>query len=154
MLYCGWYDDSYLCRSYIRNGFGSCFSEKRDPFPGIKISSLKNTCRQIGNKLWSKPHMYVGYYGERWLTCNTVFLEIYAPDKWKGKVVRMAALVVTGDVEGKLQRPQWRPRQSPWRPFHFCGRFALCCVFCGFVSVSATHSHQQPSEDYSSASRI
>ena len=27
----------------------------------------------------------------------------------------MTALFVTGDVGGKLQRPQWRPGQSPWR---------------------------------------
>ena len=33
---------------------------------------------------------------------------------------RQCALNVTGDVEGKLQRPRWRPGQSPWRPFRFC----------------------------------
>ena len=37
-----------------------------------------------------------------------------------GKVVRMTALIVTGDDEDKLQRPQWRPGQSPWRHFRFC----------------------------------
>ena len=31
----------------------------------------------------------------------------------------MTALVVTGDVEGKLQRLQWRPGQSPYGPFRF-----------------------------------
>ena len=36
---------------------------------------------------------------------------------WNGNVVRMTALCVTGDVEGKLQRPQWRSGQ--WRPFRF-----------------------------------
>ena len=39
---------------------------------------------------------------------------------WNGKVARMTAPLVTGDVEGKLQRPQWRPEQSSWRPFRFC----------------------------------
>ena len=37
-----------------------------------------------------------------------------------GKVVRMTALVVIGHVEGKLQRPQWRPGQSPWPSFCVC----------------------------------
>ena len=37
-----------------------------------------------------------------------------------GKLTRMTALAVTGYVEGKLQRPWWRPGQSPWRPFRFC----------------------------------
>ena len=39
---------------------------------------------------------------------------------WNGKVVRMTALVFTGDVEDKLQRLQWIPRLSLWRPFRFC----------------------------------
>ena len=39
---------------------------------------------------------------------------------WNVKVARITALVVTGDVEGKLQRPRWRPEQPPWRPFRFC----------------------------------
>ena len=33
-----------------------------------------------------------------------------------------SALLVTGGVKGKLQRPQWRPGQSPWRTFCFCER--------------------------------
>ena len=41
------------------------------------------------------------------------------------KVVRMTALVVTGDVEGKLQRLQWRPEQSPCPPFRFCVSIAM-----------------------------
>ena len=36
------------------------------------------------------------------------------------KVVRMTALIFTGDVEDKLQRLQWIPRLSTWRPFRFC----------------------------------
>ena len=32
----------------------------------------------------------------------------------------MTALVLTGDVEVKLQYPQWRPGQPPWRLFHYC----------------------------------
>ena len=36
-------------------------------------------------------------------------------------VVRVTALVVTGEVETCLQRLQWRPGQSSWRHFHFCG---------------------------------
>ena len=32
----------------------------------------------------------------------------------------MTALVFTGDVEDKLQRLQWIPRLSLWRPFRFC----------------------------------
>ena len=39
---------------------------------------------------------------------------------WNGKVVRLTALVFTGDVEDKLQRLQWIPGLSPWWPFHFC----------------------------------
>ena len=38
---------------------------------------------------------------------------------WNGKVIMVTALVVTGDAEGKLQRPQWWPGQSPWRPVRF-----------------------------------
>ena len=37
-----------------------------------------------------------------------------------GKVVRVTALVVTGDVEACLLSPQWWPGQSSWPPFHFC----------------------------------
>ena len=37
-----------------------------------------------------------------------------------GKAVRMTALAVTGDVEACLQRLQWRPGQSSWRPPRFC----------------------------------
>ena len=40
---------------------------------------------------------------------------------WNGKIVRMTSLALTGDVEDKLQRPQWRPGQSSSRPFRFCG---------------------------------
>ena len=39
---------------------------------------------------------------------------------WNRKVVRMTALVVTGDGEGKLRRLQWRPGQSPWLPSRLC----------------------------------
>ena len=37
---------------------------------------------------------------------------------WNGKVIRMTALVFTGDVEACLQRLQWRPGQSSWWHFH------------------------------------
>ena len=40
---------------------------------------------------------------------------------WNAKVIRMTAPLLTGDVEDKLQRLQWRPGQSSWWPFHFCG---------------------------------
>ena len=43
---------------------------------------------------------------------------------WNGKVVRMTALVFTGDVEDKLQRLHWIPRLSPWRQV----RFSACMV--------------------------
>ena len=36
------------------------------------------------------------------------------------KVVRVTALIFIGDVEDKLQRLQWIPRLSTWRPFRFC----------------------------------
>ena len=36
-----------------------------------------------------------------------------------GKVVRVTALVFAGDVEACLQRLQWIPELSPWRPFRF-----------------------------------
>ena len=39
-----------------------------------------------------------------------------------GKVVRVTALVFTGDVEACLQRLQWIPELSPWRPFRFSVR--------------------------------
>ena len=39
--------------------------------------------------------------------------------RWKWRVVGMTAPVVTVDVEGKLQRLQWRPEQSPWLSFRF-----------------------------------
>ena len=39
---------------------------------------------------------------------------------WNEKVVRVTALVFTGDVEDKLQRFQWTPGLSPWRPFCLC----------------------------------
>ena len=39
---------------------------------------------------------------------------------WRGKVVRMTALVFTGDVEDKLQSLQWITWLSPWRTFRFC----------------------------------
>ena len=42
-------------------------------------------------------------------------------DNWNGKVVRLTALAVTGDVKGKLQRFLWRAGQSTWRPFRFNG---------------------------------
>ena len=40
---------------------------------------------------------------------------------WYGNVVRMTALVVTGDVDGKLQRLHWWSGQSSWWHFLFCG---------------------------------
>ena len=38
---------------------------------------------------------------------------------WNRKVIRVTALIFTGDIEGKLQRLQWIPGLSPWWPFHF-----------------------------------
>ena len=64
---------------------------------------------------------------------------------WNGNIVRMTALSVTGDVEGKLQRPKWRPGAvlSPWRPFCFgealnvkqrgLGRLSYHEVLCFFM---------------------
>ena len=80
---------------------------------------------------------------------------------WNGKVVRMTALIFTGDVEDKLQGLQWISRLSTWRPFRFCGgynhnktkhsrktvciSYGVCCtswdcVFCGlrFSAVATT----------------
>ena len=48
---------------------------------------------------------------------------------WNGNVVRVTALVFTGDVEDKLQRLQWIPELSPWRPLPFCVHIADPC--CG-----------------------
>ena len=45
---------------------------------------------------------------------------ILARIHWNGKVVKMTSLFIIGYIEGKLQRPQWRPEQSPWRHFRFC----------------------------------
>ena len=39
----------------------------------------------------------------------------------KVKVVRVTVLVFTGDVEACLQRLQWIPGLSSWRPFRFSG---------------------------------
>ena len=39
---------------------------------------------------------------------------------WNGKVVRVTDLIFTGDVEDKLQRLQWKPSLSLWRPLRFC----------------------------------
>ena len=50
-------------------------------------------------------------------------------------IVRMTPLVVIGDVEGKLQRPQWRPWQSPWRLLRFCDCFM--CTLCADMFVIA-----------------
>ena len=36
------------------------------------------------------------------------------------KVVRMTALLVSGDVKGKLQRTQWQSGQSHWQPLRCC----------------------------------
>ena len=44
------------------------------------------------------------------------------------KVVRMTALIFTGDVEDKLQRLQWIPRLSTWRPFRFCV-YLICLLW-------------------------
>ena len=35
------------------------------------------------------------------------------------KVIRITALIITGDIESKLQHLQWRQGQSPWWPFGF-----------------------------------
>ena len=44
---------------------------------------------------------------------------------WNGAVVMVTALIITGDVEGKLQRLQWISRLSPWRPFRFCDELLM-----------------------------
>ena len=46
--------------------------------------------------------------------------ELLTPTHWTRDVIRMTSLLVTGDVEGKLQRLQWRSGQSPWQPSRFC----------------------------------
>ena len=48
--------------------------------------------------------------------CADEFTDIHR----NGKAIRITALLITGDLEGKLQCPQWWPGQSPWRPFDFC----------------------------------
>ena len=52
---------------------------------------------------------------------------------WNGKVVMMTTLLVAGDVEGKLQCPQWWPGQSPWQPFHFCDLCPSCAICCCLI---------------------
>ena len=39
---------------------------------------------------------------------------------WNTKIIWITVLVITGDIEGKLQHPQWWPGQSPWWFFCFC----------------------------------
>ena len=39
---------------------------------------------------------------------------------WNGNVIRMTAMLITGEVEDKFQHPRWRPGQSLWWPFCFC----------------------------------
>ena len=67
--------------------------------------------------------MYI--YSLRQFLINWTLRQVFNPHlmgwqiHWNGKVVRLTALVAIGDVEGKLQLPQWRTGQSPWRPFRF-----------------------------------
>ena len=56
----------------------------------------------------------------RYLLCGIDALTL------KQKVTRITHLLATGDVEGKLQRLQWRPGQSSWRPFRFCAYVQIC----------------------------
>ena len=51
---------------------------------------------------------------------------------WNRKVVRMTALVFTGDVEDKLQRLQWISRLSTWQLFSFCVQLVFHCGFVPF----------------------
>ena len=51
---------------------------------------------------------------------------------WNGTVIGMITLVITGDVQGKLQCLQCWPGQSPWRSFHFCEW--ECCILVLRVS--------------------
>ena len=44
---------------------------------------------------------------------------ITSTQHWNGKIVRMTALVFTGDVEDKFQRLPWISELSTWRHFRF-----------------------------------
>ena len=56
----------------------------------------------------------------------------------------MTALIFTGDVEDKLQRLQWIPRLSTWRPFRFCECFSsrLAVVFAQSIDWSQLLSRE------------
>ena len=57
------------------------------------------------------------YHPQIW-QCNCVYI-IYQPQRCR-MVIRVTALVVTGDVEACLQCFQWWSEQSSWQPSHFC----------------------------------
>ena len=67
------------------------------------------------------------------------------------KVVRMTALIFTGDVEDKLQRLKWIPRLSTWLPFRFCGVTGLFewnpPVIDGCPSQRANNAEMFPFDD-------
>ena len=68
---------------------------------------------------WRDPEIYGWVFHMKPQEKNVTTTNNTVRIHWNGKVVRMTALLVTGDVEVKLQRPQWRPGQSHWRPFRF-----------------------------------
>ena len=77
--------------------------------------------------------------------CNPILTLIH----WNRKVIRMTALLITGDIEGKLQRLQWWPGQSPWQPFRFhawCARACSCSSMCR--QFSSTHLCQYVGGDF------
>ena len=77
----------------------------------------------------------------------------YAEDlfkHWNENVVRMTALIFTGDIKDKLRRLQWISRLSSWRPFcleqriHFCWMKNIdifVWIWLGYVLEFPTSNH-------------
>ena len=54
----------------------------------------------------------------------------------------MTTLIVTGDVEGKLQRLRFRSGQSSWWLYHFCDKNNICRLFYRILDKSPPGHHR------------
>ena len=71
-----------------------------------------------GDHQWNKVLFLCAHWCLSIIFCSCLTVGNYI--NLNGKVIRMIALVITGDVEGKLQHHQEWPEQSSWWSFHFC----------------------------------
>ena len=77
----------------------------------------------------------------------------YVSQHWNENIVRVKALIFTGDVEDKLQHLQWIPGLSPWLPFcsyeytvhsqnePYHALLFFCCAFAHFFPCSSGLLH-------------